>query len=94
MLFCLAELTLGMLERMGMDLEAFSNHAKRKTVSVEDVLLCARRNPQLLELMQNKLQEIQSSAAHAESESTSAHSSKKRKKLVKNASAQIQIDSD
>ena len=31
------------------DLELFSKHAKRKTILMEDVLLLARKSPQLLE---------------------------------------------
>jgi hypothetical protein len=29
------------------DLEAFSKHAKRKSVIIDDILLVTRRNPQL-----------------------------------------------
>jgi hypothetical protein len=39
------------VERLGVDLESFARHAKRSTVQIEDVLLCARRNSSLQELL-------------------------------------------
>jgi len=33
---------------LAVDLSAFAKHGKRSAISVEDVLLCARRNPDLL----------------------------------------------
>ncbi|GAQ80023.1 hypothetical protein KFL_000440240 [Klebsormidium nitens] len=41
----LAELTSKYAESLARDLESFAHHAGRKTVNVEDVLLAARRNP-------------------------------------------------
>jgi hypothetical protein len=35
-----------------LDLEAFSKHAKRRTITVDDVLLTTRRNPQLTRQLQ------------------------------------------
>ncbi|KAJ3201189.1 hypothetical protein HDU83_001017 [Entophlyctis luteolus] len=35
--------------RMATDLDAFAKHGKRSVVSVDDVKLCVRRNPALVE---------------------------------------------
>lgn len=43
----LTELTMRQAEMLSHDLECFSQHAKRTTVTVDDVVLCARRNPSL-----------------------------------------------
>ena len=44
----LTELTLEKNKRSAEDLEAFAQHAKRSTVSVEDVKLLTRRNAALV----------------------------------------------
>ena len=38
-------------ENVATDLESFSSHAGRTTVTTDDVLLLARKNPDLLEIM-------------------------------------------
>lgn len=43
----MSELVASLAARLGQDLEKFAAHAKRKTISVDDVLLCARRNASL-----------------------------------------------
>ncbi|KAJ2818126.1 hypothetical protein IWW50_005928 [Coemansia erecta] len=43
----LGHVAAGVAETLGRDLESFARHAKRAKVSVEDVRLCARRNPDL-----------------------------------------------
>eukprot|EP00049_Salpingoeca_infusionum_P012367 m.226185 g.226185 ORF g.226185 m.226185 type:complete len:155 (+) comp15164_c0_seq10:369-833(+) len=43
------ELLMNQVESMAQDLEAFAQHAKRSTVSPDDVLLLARRRGALLE---------------------------------------------
>ncbi|XP_042242725.1 centromere protein S-like [Homarus americanus] len=45
----LSEITCSQLEHYATDVEAFSNHARRTTVSTDDVKLLVRRNPQLAE---------------------------------------------
>ncbi|KAF9414437.1 hypothetical protein BGZ94_000394 [Podila epigama] len=47
----LTEVVFAQAESLGKDLEAFSRHAKRTTVSVDDVKLTARRNMTLHELI-------------------------------------------
>lgn len=39
------------LENVATDLESFSNHAGRSTVTTDDVLLLARKNPDLHQIM-------------------------------------------
>ncbi|KAI9016548.1 hypothetical protein CLU79DRAFT_763220 [Phycomyces nitens] len=43
---------------MGLDLEAFARHAKRSTISIDDVKLCARRNTGLYDLVSEKADQI------------------------------------
>lgn len=38
-------------ENVAIDLETFSNHAGRSTVTTEDVMLLARKNPDLHSIM-------------------------------------------
>ncbi|CAD5119174.1 DgyrCDS7812 [Dimorphilus gyrociliatus] len=45
-------------EMMARDLELFAQHAKRNTVSVEDVKMIARKSPKLHELMTNRANEM------------------------------------
>lgn len=42
-----------MLENVATDLETFSNHAGRTTVTTDDVLLLARKNPDLHQIMKD-----------------------------------------
>jgi centromere protein S len=54
---CLSQLVFEVAHRMGEDLESFARHARRSTVQVEDVLLCARRNPSLVEVLSEFVEE-------------------------------------
>jgi len=47
----LALITVGKIERSAADLESFANHAKRTTVTTEDVKLLTRRNIQLTQYL-------------------------------------------
>ncbi|CAO3642765.1 unnamed protein product [Cunninghamella echinulata] len=42
----------------GLDVEAFTKHAHRSTISMDDVLLCARRNDDLYDILTEKSNEI------------------------------------
>ena len=44
-------LTTGSIENVAIDLESFSSHADRSTVTTDDVLLLARKNPDLRAIM-------------------------------------------
>ncbi|KAI7864201.1 kinetochore component CENP-S-domain-containing protein [Spinellus fusiger] len=54
----LADVVYKQAETMAMDLESFSKHAKRSTVSMDDVLLCARRNNELYKCISEKAAEM------------------------------------
>ncbi|KAK4083103.1 hypothetical protein Purlil1_10915 [Purpureocillium lilacinum] len=47
----LTELVWTQIENVAVDLESFSRHAGRSTVTTDDVLLLARKNPDLQQLM-------------------------------------------
>ncbi|XP_071902818.1 protein MHF1 homolog [Coffea arabica] len=44
---CISDLAFKYAEQLAKDLELFSQHAGRKSVNMEDVILCAHRNSQL-----------------------------------------------
>ncbi|KAL2347103.1 hypothetical protein Fmac_001103 [Flemingia macrophylla] len=48
---CLADLTFKYIERVARDLHLFAQHANRKSVNMEDVILCAHRNGHLSGLL-------------------------------------------
>lgn len=54
----IAELTYKRLLIYGSDLEAFQKHAKRSTITADDVKLLVRRNDSLREIMENKLNKL------------------------------------
>ncbi|KAK7413464.1 MHF histone-fold complex component [Neonectria punicea] len=47
----LTELVWTQIENVATDLESFSNHAGRSTITTDDVLLLARKNPDLHQIM-------------------------------------------
>mmetsp|Transcript_2702 Transcript_2702/g.3320 ORF Transcript_2702/g.3320 Transcript_2702/m.3320 type:complete len:100 (-) Transcript_2702:114-413(-) len=51
------QVTSKQLEYIAEDLDAFSKHAKRTTIRPEDVLLCARKNPQMVESLKQMIPE-------------------------------------
>ncbi|KAM6979488.1 centromere protein S [Aplochiton taeniatus] len=57
----IAETTFRQCEIFAKDLEAFARHAKRATVSSEDVKLVARRSTALSNFIQRKSEELASS---------------------------------
>lgn len=58
-------LTQGGAENVAIDLESFSHHASRATVTTADVLLLARKNPDLQQLMEAFVEERQAKAGGA-----------------------------
>lgn len=54
----LVELVYSQTLRLGEDLELFSRHAGRKTVTPEDVLMVARRNEDLTGMLRGYLEEM------------------------------------
>ncbi|CAG0886185.1 unnamed protein product [Darwinula stevensoni] len=54
----LSELTCQQLQIIGRDLECFSRHAKRTSVNCDDIKLLARRNPVLLQHLQEVSEQL------------------------------------
>ncbi|AES73005.1 putative transcription factor Hap3/NF-YB family [Medicago truncatula] len=48
---CVADLAFKYTERLAKDLQLFAQHANRKSVNMEDVILCAHRNENLSSLL-------------------------------------------
>lgn len=68
----LAQLVFDQTTSVGTDMESFSRHAKRKTISVDDVLMICRRNDGLREVMENYIQSIQGHSQEEEADDTMA----------------------
>jgi hypothetical protein len=47
----------GGIENVAIDLESFANHASRPNITTEDVLLLARKNPDLQQIMGDFVEE-------------------------------------
>ncbi|WOL02547.1 MHF histone-fold complex subunit 1 isoform X2 [Canna indica] len=55
---CVADLAFKYTEQLAKDVELFSQHAGRKSVKVEDVILSAHRNAHLASLLRSFYQEL------------------------------------
>ncbi|KAK4959550.1 MHF histone-fold complex component [Elasticomyces elasticus] len=55
----LTEMLWNQIDTAGKDLEAFANHAGRKVINTDDVLLLARRNDSLKDMLQDYAQTLQ-----------------------------------
>ncbi|KAI3550157.1 hypothetical protein CPAR01_08211 [Colletotrichum paranaense] len=53
----LTEMVWAQIESVATDLESFSRHARRSTVHTEDVVLLARKNPDLLDIVRGFVEE-------------------------------------
>ncbi|UNI19011.1 MHF histone-fold complex component [Purpureocillium takamizusanense] len=62
----LTELVWTQIENVAVDLESFSRHAGRSTVTTDDVLLLARKNPDLQQLMGDYVDRLKATAGTAE----------------------------
>ncbi|KAK1599476.1 kinetochore component CENP-S-domain-containing protein [Colletotrichum navitas] len=49
----LTEMVWAQIESVAGDLESFSRHARRSTVTTDDVVLLARKNPDLLDIVRD-----------------------------------------
>ncbi|CAN9512012.1 unnamed protein product [Ophioblennius macclurei] len=72
----IAETAFRQCDVFAQDLEAFSRHAKRSTVSAEDVKLLARRSTALFNHIQKKSQEITQEQKELKKKSTGKRKSK------------------
>ncbi|EFX01389.1 apoptosis-inducing taf9-like domain protein [Grosmannia clavigera kw1407] len=59
----LADMVWTQIESVALDLESFSRHAGRSTVTTDDVLLLARRNGDLHDLLKEQVDELQAARA-------------------------------
>lgn len=59
----LTELIWTQIENVAKDLETFSRHASRTTISTDDVLLLARRNEDLYEVMKEFVDNLKAQKA-------------------------------
>ncbi|KAI8339580.1 kinetochore component CENP-S-domain-containing protein [Chlamydoabsidia padenii] len=50
----LAEVVFKQMETFGLDVENFASHGRRVAISMDDVMLCTRRNDRLNELLAMK----------------------------------------
>lgn len=58
----IAEITFRQSQIIAKDLESFAHHAKRKRITTDDVMLCARRSPALLQHLEEFKQKLMSSS--------------------------------
>ncbi|KAI9296286.1 hypothetical protein K502DRAFT_348160 [Neoconidiobolus thromboides FSU 785] len=59
------------LQHMSKDIEAFSGHARRSTITSEDVKLCARRNDHLYDILNDFVASLESDKVTLGSKKTS-----------------------
>ncbi|GAU38123.1 hypothetical protein TSUD_318100 [Trifolium subterraneum] len=71
---CVADLAFKYTERLAKDLQLFAQHANRKSVNMEDVILCAHRNENLTGLLRDFSNDLKAKDRQSE---------RKRKKEVK-----------
>ncbi|KAJ6438578.1 apoptosis-inducing TAF9-like domain-containingprotein [Purpureocillium lavendulum] len=66
----LTELVWTQIENVAVDLESFSRHASRATVTTDDVLLLARKNPDLQQLMGDFVDQLKTDGHHGSTSAT------------------------
>ncbi|XP_072387185.1 centromere protein S-like [Diabrotica undecimpunctata] len=66
----ISELVYKKIQMYGSDLDAFQKHAKRSTITAEDVKLLVRNNKSLLNIVESKLQVLNSLKKGEESTTT------------------------
>ncbi|KAM8757190.1 centromere protein S isoform 1-T1 [Acanthopagrus schlegelii] len=72
----IAETTFRQCDIFAKDLEAFARHAKRSTVSTDDVKLAARRSTALSIYIQNKIEELNQEQKDLKKKSTGKRKSR------------------
>ncbi|KAJ1329052.1 centromere protein S [Microdochium nivale] len=63
----LTEMVWAQIENVAIDLESFSRHAGRSTITTDDVLLLARRNQDLHDIVKNFVDEKKAAKAPTKS---------------------------
>ncbi|XP_039126068.1 protein MHF1 homolog [Dioscorea cayenensis subsp. rotundata] len=77
---CIADLAFKLTEQLAKDVEMFAQHAGRKSVNMEDVILSAHRNAHLMTLLRNFSHELK--GKDPQSERKRKKCSKKNDKLL------------
>ncbi|KAH6611107.1 hypothetical protein Trco_001127 [Trichoderma cornu-damae] len=75
----LTEMAWAQIENVAIDLETFCNHAGRTTVTTDDVLLLARKNPDLHHIMKTHIDGVKADKAAATAGSSRKGGAKKSK---------------
>ncbi|KAL6910929.1 kinetochore component CENP-S domain-containing protein [Trichoderma evansii] len=75
----LTEMVWAQIENVAIDLETFCNHAGRTTVTTDDVLLLARKNPDLHGIMKAYVDGMKADKEAAAGSSSRAGGAKKNK---------------
>lgn len=71
---CVSDMAFKYAQQLAIDLELFAQHAGRKSVNMEDVILCAHRNGHLSDSLRSFRDELKAKEPQSE---------KKRKKILK-----------
>lgn len=71
---CVSDMAFKYAQQLAKDLELFAQHAGRKSVNMEDVILCAHRNGHLSDSLRSFRDELKAKEPQSE---------KKRKKILK-----------
>lgn len=82
---CISNLTFKFTEQLAKDLQLFAQHADRKTINMEDVILSTHRNEHVSSLLRSFAHDLKGKEPHSE---------RKRKKASKKGDKAIPIDID
>ncbi|KAL9672743.1 hypothetical protein QQ045_028995 [Rhodiola kirilowii] len=69
---CVSDLAFKYAEQLSKDLELFAHHAGRKTVNMNDVILCAHRNENLSAMLKSFKNEMKAKEPQSERKSKKA----------------------
>ncbi|KAM6312856.1 centromere protein S [Podargus strigoides] len=83
----ISEITFRQCENFAKDLEMFARHAKRSTVTTEDVKLLARRSSSLLKYITQKSEELTSNNMEQKEKKKKAKAAKGRRTSVEQEAA-------